>query len=69
MTKYLVKYFIYFNDGTISQGKLVFPRKNLKKIFDQFYDKIIIDNITDEELYNSAMINEIEIRITKSSNK
>lgn len=65
-TKYLVKYYIDWNDGTASEGILRFRIKNLRKIFDQLYEKIVIGSITDEEMYEPGMINEISITIIKN---
>ena len=68
--KYIVDYYIEWNDGTISQGKLIFPVMNfppltepLKEVFDMLFEKVMKDSITDDELFFPEMINEIEIEI------
>jgi len=40
-----------------------------EKIFDQLYEKVITGSITDEEMYEPGMINEIFITITKNNPK
>jgi len=65
-TKYIVKYYINWNDDTVSEGILRFRIKNLKKIFDRLYEKVITGSIKDEEMYEPGMINEISITIIKN---
>ena len=65
-TKFIVEYYIAWNDGTNSHGTRRFRIKSLKKLFDRFYDKIIIGQISDEELYEPDMINEVSLRIMRN---
>ncbi len=65
-TKFIVEYYIAWNDGTTSHGFRRFRIKSLKKLFDRFYDKIIIGQISDEELYEPDMINEVSLRIKRN---
>ena len=68
--KYTVDYYIEWNDGTTSQGRITFPTINfpppaepLESVFGLLFEKVVKDSITDDELYFPEMINEIEIEI------
>ena len=63
---YIVEYDLSWNDGTMSSGRLNFQGKDLRKIFSRLYRLIVLASISDEELYNPGMINEVNIRIKKS---
>ncbi|MBC8383899.1 MAG: hypothetical protein H8E57_00100 [Candidatus Cloacimonetes bacterium] len=68
--KYTVDYYIEWNDGNTSQGRITFPTINfpppaepLESVFGLLFEKVIKDSIIDEVLYFPEMINEIEIEI------
>ena len=63
--KYIVEYYIDWDDGTPMQGTVRFQIKNLQKIFDSLYEKVILGAIKDPELYDPSMIIEVWICITK----
>ena len=62
---FIVEYYIAWNDGTTSHGFRRFRIKSLEKLFDRLYDKFIIGQISDKELYEPDMINEVSLRIMR----
>ena len=68
-TNYKVNFYIDWNDETASTRTLTFRTKSLLEVFDQLYEKTVLDSILDAELYSPSMINEINIVIRKKPEK